>query len=238
MATVTMDIAELDALRVNVERLTGEKQELLSKLAEVQKVVIVRHQIVRGKISFPIVHPNGNYGSQVQVTALTVDYHGYGTGSQYYNNQRTTLEELVSRGLVKIEAEVIPSETVESYQNLETVTDAIKAKLEAEYAKRFEDLKIVNEQLSDAARKIETTWIQKYDELNTQTSTAIKQLNEELAKKHKVEAEIAEIDMYKKKLVEISDELTKQTNKLCAYQYKEQKTIKYKLKKRLEKFLK
>lgn len=37
MATVTMDIAELDALRVNVERLTGEKQELLSKLAEVQK---------------------------------------------------------------------------------------------------------------------------------------------------------------------------------------------------------
>lgn len=44
--------------------------------------------------------------------------------------------------------------------------------------------------------------------------------------------------MYKKKLVEISDELTKQTNKLYAYQYKEQKTIKYKLKKRLEKFLK
>lgn len=184
------------------------------------------------------MHPGGNYGSQVQVTTLTVDYHGYGTGSQYYNNQRTSLEELVSRGLVKIETEVIPSETVESYQNLETVTDAIKAKLEAEYAKRFEDLKIVNEQLSDAARKIETTWIQKYDELNTQTSTAIKQLNEELAKKHEVEAEIAEIDMYKKKLVEISDELTKQTNKLYAYQYKEQKTIKYKLKKRLEKFLK
>ena len=96
----------------------------------------------------------------------------------------------------------------------------------------------LNKKNSTSTGKIETTWIQKYDELNTQTSTAIKQLNEELAKKHKVEAEIAEIDMYKKKLVEISDELTKQTNKLCAYQYKEQKTIKYKLKKRLEKFLK
>lgn len=116
MATVTMDIAELDALRVNVEKLTGEKQNLLNKLAEVQKVVIVRHQTVKGKISFPTIHPNGNYGSQVQVTTLTLDYHGYGPSSQYYNNQLTSLEDLVKRGLVRIEAEAIPSETVESYQ--------------------------------------------------------------------------------------------------------------------------
>lgn len=237
MATVTMDIAEFDALRVKVEQLEGEKRDLLDKLAQTEKVVVVRKQSIKGKISFPVSHPGG-YGNHVQVTTLTVDYHGYGPNSQYYNNQLTSLEDLVRRGLVKIEAEVVPSETVESYQNLESVVDGIKAKLEADYAKRFEDLKITNEQLSDAARQIETTWIKKYDELNTQTSTAIKQLNEELAKKHKVEAEITEIENVRKALSDTRNELILQNQKLRDYQYKEQKTIKYKLKKKLEKYLK
>lgn len=164
MASVTMDVSELDQLRDRIKQLELEKQDLLDK----QQQVLYVHKHYDGKITYS----EGAKKRNLTINGMYLnEKHNLNSGYSFiearyaangynYFNQSVSFDELVANDILKVDLTENTSKTNKEYKNLNEVISEIRKEEKEklidklnEYSKRAETAEVANETLLEDNRK-------------------------------------------------------------------------------------